>query len=806
MAFHQIRIALRSLGRQPGYTLVALLTLVLGIGANAAVFSIVGGILLSPLPYPSPDQLVRLSEVNAQSDTMWVAWHNFDDWRRATTRFESMTAFFRGGESTVLGGTEPLRAGVTGVSDDFFRTLRVVPQVGRTLRPEDHRFGAAPVVVVSDGFWRAHMGADPDLAAHPLTVSGFHAQVVGVMPPGFSFPSGIEIWYPAELRQPSTDRTAHNFLVVARLKPGSTLAQADGELDAITSRFANEPGASTDPSFQEYLAREAAVVPLRDSIVGDVSRPLWILVGAALLVLLVACTNLASTTLARATGREHELAVRHALGAGWGRLIGVVFSEVGVLSVAGAALGIGVGWAVVRTLPALAPPGLPRLDAIRLDFRVVAFTLVVSLVAAAIAGLLPGLRVTRSAVVSLRGGARAGTDRRRQRIWKWLIGCETALALVLLVGSGLLLRSFRSVLDVEPGFRTSGVLTATVDPPSAKYPDDDAKRRYYEALSARLRTVPGVEAAGLVTMAPMDHPSNGLVKVDGGPQTTASGEYQLADADYFRAMGIPLLRGRLFGPSDVAGGAHVVVVNRAFAELAWPGENPIGKRMTGGGMDSFWNQDKWATVIGVVGDIRQSELTSAPPPTFYFPYTQRPTRAFSMTAALLPARGQAEALAPAVRRAVREVDPDVPVRFETIQHRLTQELGTRRFLLLVVLGFAAIALTLAAVGVYGVVSYAVARRRREIGIRLALGAAPRALRRSLQREYMIAAGLGVAAGIVLALALTRVMESLLFQVAPSDPVTFAGVVVLLGSAAWAASFISSLRGTRVQPRETLTAE
>ncbi len=806
MSLHGIRVALRSLARQPGYTLVALITLVLGIGANTAVFSIVGGVLLSPLPYPAPDRLVRLAEVNGQSDTMWVAWHNFDDWRRSATRFESMAVFFRGGESTVLGTSEPLRAGVTGVSDGFFRTLRAVPERGRALRPEDHRFGAAPVVVVSDAFWRAHLGADPDLAAHPLTVSGFRVQVVGVMPPGFDFPGDIQIWYPVELRQPSADRTTHNYIAIGRLKPGATLAQADGELDAITRHFADEPGALSDPGEDAYFPRAAAVSPLRDTIVGDVQRPLWILLGAALLVLLVACTNLASATLARGTSREHELAVRHALGAGWRRLIGVVVAEVGALSVAGALLGIGAGWIVVRTLPALAPPGLPRLDAIRLDFRVVVFTLVVALVAAVVAGLLPGLRVARGAVASLRGGARGGTDRRRQRIWKWLIGCETALALVLLVGSGLLLRSFRSVLDVDPGFRTSGLLTATVDPPTARYPDDEAKRRYFEALSERLRALPGVEAAGLVTMAPMDRPSNGKVEVQGGPQPTASGEYQLADADYFRVMRIPLLRGRLFEPRDVAGAAHVVVVNHAFAELAWPGEDPIGKQMTGGGMDSFWNQDKWATVVGVVGDVRQSDLTAAPAPTFYFPYTQRPTRAFSMTAVLQPARGRPEALAPAVRQAVHDLDSDVPVRFEPLRQRIGQALGTRRFLLLVVLGFAAIALALAAVGVYGVVAYAVARRRREIGIRLALGATPRALRGALQREYMVAAGFGAAAGVVLALALTRIMENLLFGVRPTDPLTFAGVLAVLGTAAWAASFVSSLRGTRVEPRETLGAE
>ncbi len=650
------------------------------------------------------------------------------------------------------------------------------------------------------------MGADRDLAAHPLTVSGFPVQVVGVMPPGFDYPHGMDIWYPLELEEQSDYRTAHNFIVVGRLAPGATEQQADAELDAVTRRFAEDSPEANDPATDAYFPRQVDIVPLRASLVGDVTRPLWILLGAALLVLLVACTNIASTTLARGTAREHELAVRHALGAGRGRMLVVAFGEVLALSTIGALLGLALAWTLLRVLPAIAPAELPRLEDIRLDLRVVGFTFAVALLAAVLSGVLPGVRVARGAVHSLRGGLRAGTDRRRQRIWKWLIACETALALVLLVGSGLLLRSFRSVLAVEPGFRTGGLLTATVDPPSSSYGDNESKRLYYERLSATLSALPGVETAGLVSNAPMDGAPNGQVKVEGAPKPTSDGEYQITDAAWFRAMGIPLLRGRLFDERDGPTAGHVVVVNKAFADLTWPGEDAIGKRMTGGGMDDYWDKDTYATVIGVVGDIRQSDLTRPASPAFYFPWRQRPFRAWSMTAVLRPKTGDPAALGPAVRDAVRSIDSDVPVRLETMSSRVAEALGTRRFLLLVVLGFGAIALLLAGVGVYGVVAYAVARRRREIGIRLALGAAPGAVRGMMQREYMLAAGIGAVVGVGLALGLTRLMSGLLYEVQPTDPVTFVGVIALLGAAAWMASFVSSVRGTRVDPRETMGAE
>ncbi len=806
--FPDLRHAVRALRRSPAYTIVALLTLVLGIGANAAVFSIVDHVLIAPLQLPASDRLVELREMSGKGRSMQVAWHNFEDWRRDATRLESVFAHTRPAETTLLGLGQPLRASMTEVSDGFLRTLAVRPALGRGFVPEDHRFGADPVALVSDAFWRTELGAARDLSAVRLDVGGFRMRVVGVMPPGFDYPHGAEVWAPLELEELGDSRTSHNFIAVGRLAAGATAAQAKQELDAITRRFATEdPGELADPGAADYFPRAVAVRPLREALVGDMRRPLWILLGASLLVLLVACTNLASTTLARGTGREHEYAIRHALGAGRGRMVRVVVTEVLVLALAGGLLGLALAFGLLRVLPALAPAGLPRLAEVRLDGRAVAFTFALALLATSLAGLLPGLRVSGNAIRTLRSGGRGGDEPRRQRIWKGLVAVEMALALVLLVGSGLLLRSFRSVLEVRPGFRTEGVLTATLDPPASKYGDADARRVYYEAVAERLRALPGVAAAGLVTAAPMEGASSqGLVQVAGGPRPNASGYYQLADAGYFRALDIPLLRGRLFQPADAPGGDHVVLVSHAFAALAWPGENPIGKRITAGGMDNWWDKEKWATVVGEVGDVRQADLTAPPQPIFYFPYRQRPFRSWTMTAVLRPAAGPPAALGPAVRAAVRDVDADVPVRLQTMRARLSGALAARRFIMLVISGFAALALVLAGIGVYGVVGYAVERRRREIGIRLALGAEPRAVRHMLQREYLAAGAAGAVVGSLAAIGLTRALAGLLFAVAPTDPLTFLAVLVVLAAAGWLASLVPALRSSRIEPVEMMRGE
>jgi putative ABC transport system permease protein len=807
MLVHDIRFAVRTLRRSPGYTLAALLTLMLGVGANAAVFSVVYGVVLAPLPYAEPDRLVSVWEENWAGRPMDAAWRNFEDWREQARGFASLVAYTPGREATVLVDGSPVRAGVASVSRGFLGTLGVAPRLGRGFLDEDHAPGAPPVAVVSDAFWRTHLGGTADPTSRRLDVAGMDAQVVGVMPPGFDHPAGTAIWMPLELVAQSASRTSHNYAVLGRLRPGIAIAAAKAELDAITDGFAAEvPGVTAPDGYGDFFPRSARVLPLDRALIGDAARPLWILLGASVLVLLVACVNLASATLARGTARDREYAVRRSLGAARGTVLRQLFTESAVLALAGGALAVLLAAAVVRALPTLAPAGIPRIAEVSLDVRVVAVAFGVSLLTAVLFGLLPALRVTEGAYAGvLRGGARAGHDRGRHRVWKVLVAIEVGMALVLLVGSGLLIRSFAHVLRTDPGYRTGGVLTATVSPPPSRYATPGDRGRYYAELLRELQATPGVARAGLVSTPPLASVANGRVDVRGGPAPGATGDFQLVGGDFFQVLGIALEAGRLFDERDRDGAPPVVIVNRAFAELAWPGDDPIGRQMTSGGMENL-PEPVWATVVGVVGDVRQRDLTRPAQPTYYFPLAQRPFRSWSMTAVVEPAAGPPAALAPGVREAARRVDPQVPVAIATIETRVADALTPRRFTMLVLAVFSAIALALACVGIAGVVAYAVARRTREIGIRIALGADAQAVRRLLQLDTLRPALFGAAAGLLAALGLTRLLQSLLYETQPLDPLTFAAVAAVLGGAAWVASYVPARRGTRVSPMETMRAE
>jgi len=792
-----LRLAVRSLARSPAYSVIALLTLVLGLGMNTAAFSLVRGVLLAPLPYPDPDELVVVREVNQRGSEMDAAWKNFTDWRERSRAFDGIAAYATS-ESTVLGTERPVRASVAAVTQDFFPLLRVVPVHGRLLQAQDHDRSAAPAVVVSHRFWQAELGARTDRL---LNVDGHDARVVGVLEPGREFPVGTDVWYPAELLEQTEYRTAHNYEAVARLAPGTTLAAADADLDAITHGFRSELPEGAD--IGDYLATEVSIKTLHESTVGVVRRPLTILFGTALVLLLVACVNLASTTLARVTDRGRELAVRHALGASRRDLVRLQVIETALLALAGAVLAFGLGALVLHIVRSTAPGGLPRFDTVTLDWSAAMFTLALALCAALMAGAWPALLGTRRIASTLRGGARIGAGRESQRAWRILIAAEFAAALLLLVTAGLLVRSFVRVLDVDAGYRVSGVLTATLDPPASVYETPEDRLRYYETLHARLGMLPGVAEVGLVSRPPLASVANGLLQVTGGPRADITGNYLIASDGYFSTIGIGLVRGRTFDERDRAGSTPVIVVSRSFAEQAWPGIDPIGHQVSSGGMEDSL---RWATVIGVVEDIRQVDLTREPRPTVYLTYRQRPFRTWSMNAVLRPVTGSAASLVPSARAAAVAIDPDVPVRFATIEERLADTLLQRRFVLLVIGSFSALALVLAAIGVYGVVAYAVTRRRREIGIRLALGAPRSSIIGVMQRSTLMPAGVGAAVGIAGALALTRVLESLLFEVRPADPLTFAAAAAVLGLTAWGASLIPALRSMRVGPMETMRAD
>ncbi|MFP3939582.1 MAG: ABC transporter permease [Thermoanaerobaculia bacterium] len=798
------RSAWRNLAARPLFAALAVLTLALGIGANTAAFSVLYGVVLSRLPYPEPDRLVEVYEVNATGSQMSVAGANFRDWVERTESFEALAAY-SSVTTTVLGAERPALAPSAAVSERFFDVLGVRPFRGRTMLPEEHREGGDPAAVVSHRFWRSHLGGGP-IEDRTLDVWGFELRVVGVMPPSLDFPADTDVWFPMVLFPRTESRTAHNWSVVGRLADGVSPAQADAELDAVT-RGIVEPHRGEDPQLSEYLAAEARLVPLLEDLTAPVRRPLLLLFGAAALVLLVACSNLASAFLARGIEREGEIAVRVSLGASPRRLLGQLFTESLAVALAGAAAGLGLGWLVVRLVTAEAAEALPRVEAIGLHGPVLAFTLAASVVTAVLFGVLPGLRLVRGAPErALHRGETASAGPGRRRAWQALVAAEVALALVLLAGSGLLMRSLWQTLQEDPGFDPERVTAVAVHLPASLYPEPEDRRDYFREALAELGAHPEVATAGVVSHLPLDDSGpNGSIEVEGGAAPRIDAEYRVADANYFRTLEIPLLAGRHLAPRDHAEAPHAVVVNRALAETAWPGQDPLGKRLTGGGMDPLYDQDVWATVVGVVGDVRQQDLTASDRPTVYFHHLQRPYR-LQAGDLVVRTRSAAEDVATALGAVVRRIDSQVPYRVRPMDRVVTASVARERFSATLLGGFALVALVLAAVGIYGVVSYTVAQRRRELGVRLALGATPRRVQRLVVGGSMATILAGIGLGVAGSVAGGRVLASLLYEVEPADPATLAAVSALLAATGLAATWLPARQTARIDPQETLRAE
>ncbi len=800
--WQDVRYAVRTLLRTPGFAIVALLTLALGIGANAAIFSVVDGILLRPLPWDHPEQLVWISEINTRGHSMAVAWPNLVDWRRESTSFTGVSPV-NDYTTTVLGGEEPMRVSIALVGEDFWKIFPVQPLRGRLTNPDDHVPGSQPVVVVSHSFWQNELGGR-DLDSYSLEVEGAHVRVVGVLPDGAVYPRDGQMWTPAEPQNQSNSRTSHNWSVVGRIAPGVGLERARQEIDAITKRVVDIP--DEDPA---YLATGARTIPLTEEVIGDVRGPLYLLLGAAALVLLVACTNLASTLLARGSARARELAVRASLGARRGRIVTQLLTESLLLSLLGAALGVGLATLVVRAIRSAAPGFLPRLDEVGIDGTVLLFTAVIAVVTALLFGVLPARRLSRvGAGEALRSGSRGNADLARGGIWRFLVGTEVALALVLLAGSALLVRSFRSVMAQEAGFDASDVEVMPMSLSQIKYPSAEEDALFYDRFLAELRALPGVSAAGVMSVVPVQNGlPNGRMELDGNLQKTADGGYVVASGGAFEALDIPLVDGRLFDERDGPGDEQVAIVNEAFADRYWPGESAVGKSVTGGGMDNFYDQHLFVRVIGVVGNVRSLGLTREAYPTVYFAYRQRPFRLrYESNVVVEAANGDAAGLTAALRERLRVADPDVPVRIRTLASAVSESVGERRFVMWVLGGFSLTALILAAVGIFGVVSYSVARRTREMGIRMALGADPGRVLRLVMSAAMRMVVVGLIVGVGGALALTRVMRSLLYGVSPTDPLALVGATLLLGGAALLASWLPARAGTRVDPMITMRTE
>ncbi|MHB8412401.1 MAG: ABC transporter permease [Candidatus Acidiferrales bacterium] len=821
---NDLRFAFRTLAKNPGFAFVAILTLALGIGASTAIFSVVDAVLLRALPYPNPQQIVRVWELGSRGNRMNLADPNFEDFR-AQNRTLTALAEYDFVPSSVSGGSEPVRINIAEVSHDFFKALGVEPFRGRAFTASEQHLHGAPAVIVSYGYWQRYLGGSSDLSHLRLSMDGEVYPVVGVMPRGFDFPAGVEAWIPRELDPMLPSRTAHNWHGLGRLRDGVTVQQARADLDAIAHRIKSQYGKEVDLS-------DAAVVPLADAMVGNVRAALLTLFVAVGLLLLVACANVAGLLLARTAARRKEFAVRVALGAGRGRLVQQFLAESFVLSLAGGGLGILIAIWSAKILPAILPANLPRQQGIAVNASVLMFTLAATLSVAVGLGLFAAWRAGGGDLhEALNAGSRSysGTGA-SQRLRGLLVIGEIATTLVILAGAGLLGRSFLRLISVSPGLREQNLITLQFSPPPAatvfNAPTDQQQAgvvrqiRFIQDALGRLRAIPGVESAGITDGLPLSGdladgtflilngqkpPSNfeEFGHIAQNPEQTGHADYCIASEGYFRTAGIPLIRGRLFNDQDSINAPHVALISETLARQRWPNQDPIGQIIDFGNMDGNL---KPMTIVGIVGDVRARGLDRPLSAIIYGDYNQRGFGYDPSPTIILHGAGAAGPVVAAARGIFHDLDPTIPVKFSTFKDELGGWLADRRFLLLLVGLFAAAALALAAVGIYGVVAYSVTRRTQEIGIRMALGAQPRDVLRIILGEGARLAGIGVAIGLLVSFAVTQLMSSLLFGVKATDPVTFVGVALLLSLVALLACYVPARRAMRTDPMVALRYE
>ena len=796
-----LRYALRALARTPGFTLAVVLTLALGIGANSAIFSVVYGVLLRPLPYASPERLVVLYGRYPEYGRTSTSLPDYRDWRDRSHSFEQLAARHKG-TFVLTGDGEPERVIADRVTSNFFPTLGVRPAMGRGFLPDEDKVGGDDrVVVLSYGYWQRRFGGDPRIVGRQLQLSGRPWTVVGVVPRGFEYGRAVDLWAPTRA-DTAMPRRAEYLDLVGRLEPGGTVQQANADLAAVVRQLAEQY-----PESNGNLRSE--VIGLHDDLVSGVRPGLLAFMGAVALVLLIACANVANLLLARAATRDREVAVRVALGAGRGRLIRQLLTESTVLALLGGVAGIAIASWALAAVRTVGVQFLPRQGELGMNATVVAFSFVLALATGLLFGLAPALRLTSGALhASLREGARGSTSGALARVRSALVLGEVAVALVLLVGAGLLIRSFARLTQVDLGFQPAGVLTYSVTFPSAQFRDAGQLPPLYQAVLERVRALPSVRAVGVSADLPMNEPSDLAFEVEGRAPRSMRPNAPPEDvqpfavtADYFNTLRIPLRRGRLLLPTDGPTAPRVTVINEQMARQAFPGEDPIGKRIT---LGDAADASSWMTIVGVVGNIAQVGVTAKPYSQLYASILQSPSRIVYVS---LRTDGAPDRLVPAVRRTMREVAPDLVVNdVATLESLVARDIARPRLSVWLLTGFSGIALLLAAVGIYGVMAYTVAQRTREIGVRMALGAGPFSVKRLVVWQGMRPALIGVAVGLAGAFAASRLIASLLYGVSALDPVTFALVPLFLATIALLATYLPARRATRVSPTVALQSE
>jgi putative ABC transport system permease protein len=809
-----VRYAFRRLRKSPGFSLIVLLTLALGIGANSAIFSVVNTVLLRPFPYRDPERLVIVDHLYPSLNNLeaGASAPGFRDLRDKTAIFDGV--FVMQGWSPALTGNsgEPLRLQGTRASGLIFKTLGVSPILGRPFTPEEDVPGKNHVVVLGYGFWERQFGGDPGVVGKRMILNNEPYDVIGVMPASFRDfrgPAPSDLWTPLALTPDafSDNRRTNEYLtLVARLKPGISVERARGDMKT----FASQLRAQYPTQYPTDWTLK--VTPMSDKVSGDIRPALLVLLGAVGFVLLIACANVANLLLARAASRIKEVAIRSALGATRRDLLRQLMAESLLLAMAGGALGLGLAWLGMKGLVMLKPANVPRISELRIDGVVTLFTLGIAVVTGLVFGLVPALQASRANLQdTLKEGGRSGSaDRSGQALRRTLVVAEVALALTLLTGAGLLIKSLALLQEVNPGFDSSSLLTFNVSIPRAKYQSDTSQIQYWDRAIETMKAIPGVRSVGMTSTMPFtDDWSTGSFAVEGyqpPPNTPGPwGDQRVVSPGFFATLKVPLIKGRNFTDQDDAGGPPVVIVDEEMVKRYWPNVDPIGKRVT------FNNPQRdsvvrWMTVVGVVGHTKHAGLDDKDRVQMYHPSHRYGFTSNSMSFAIR-ADGDPTRVLPAVRAALHAIDPDVPIfDISTMDANIAKSMGQRRFAMMLLGLFAAMAVVLASIGIYGVMSYSVTQRSHEIGIRMALGAARRNVLRMVMGQGLLLVGAGVLIGVVGAFGLTRLIASQLFGVRPTDPVTFLSVALTLVGVAALATFVPAMRATRVDPVVALRDE